>query len=436
MELDDHAEELASTLGVDKAEVRADLEKLVNYSVPIDEAKDSLRRKYGDGGGGGEPSALSIADVSTADSAVAVRGVVLTVGKRSIRYQGDDLVIREGEIADESGKISYTAWEEFDLSSGDTIEIVGAGVREWEGSPELNLGSETTVKIDDEPLDVSYDIGGDTHLSKLAPGDRGVALEVAVAEVERKTIDGRDGETEILSGVFADETGRLPFTDWDPHDEIEDGASVGIENAYVREFRGVPSVNVSEFSTVNALDRAVETGDGAPRMSVREAVVTEGLFDVEVTGNVLAVRDGSGLIQRCPECGRVVQKGQCRSHGDVDGEDDLRVKAIVDDGTDSLTAVLGTDLTAAVYGGGIEAAREAARDAMDQEVVADDIRETVVGREFRVRGTLSVDDYGANLEATEFEACDDDPADRAHELLDSADAVAADGAGERGRVDE
>ena len=428
MALDDHAEELASALGVDKEEVKADLEKLVEYSVPIDEAKDSLRRKYGDGGGGGEPSAKQLADVSTADSAATVRGVVLTVGKRSIRYQGDDLVIREGELADESGTIAYTAWEEFDLSPGDTVEIVGAGVREWEGNPELNLGSETTVAVDDEPLDVPYDVGGDTHLSALAPGDRGVALDVLVAEVERKTIDGRDGETEILSGVFADDTGRLPFTDWDPHDEIEEGASVGIENAYVREFRGVPSVNVSEFSTVETLDHAVETGDGAPELPVREAVATEGLFDVAVTGNVLAVRDGSGLIQRCPECGRVVQKGQCRSHGDVDGEDDLRVKAIVDDGTDSLTAVLGTDLTAEVYGGGIEAAREAARDAMDQAVVADDIRESIVGREFRVRGTLSVDDYGATLEATRFAACDDDPAERARGLLDAVDGAAADGA--------
>ena len=426
MALDDHAEELASALGVDKEEVKGDLEKLVEYSVPIDEAKDSLRRKYGDGGGG-EPLARELAEISTADSAVTVRGVVLTVGKRSIRYQGDDLVIREGELADESGTIAYTAWEAFDLSPGDTVEIVGAGVREWEGNPELNLGSETTVGIDDEPLDVAYEVGGGTHLSALAPGDRGVTLDVQVAEVERKTIDGRDGETEILSGVFADETGRLPFTDWDPHGEIEEGASVGIENAYVREFRGVPSVNVSEFSTVNALDRAVETDDGAPRMSVREAVATEGLFDVEVAGNVLAVRDGSGLIQRCPECGRVVQKGQCRSHGDVDGEDDLRVKAIVDDGTDSLTAVLGTDLTSEVYGGGIEAAREAARDAMDQEVVADDIHESIVGREFRIRGTLSVDDYGANLEATEFAAVDDDPTERARGLLDAADGAAADG---------
>ena len=49
MELDDHAEALASDLGVDKEEVKSDLENLVSYSVPMDEAKQSLRRKYVDG---------------------------------------------------------------------------------------------------------------------------------------------------------------------------------------------------------------------------------------------------------------------------------------------------------------------------------------------------------------------------------------------------
>src|SRR6056297_3576846 len=109
MSLDDHAEDLASDLGVDKEEVKADLENLVEYSVPVDEAKQSLRRKYGDGGGGsGGPSQADIADVSTEDSNVTVTAKVLTVGQRSIRYQGNEQVIHEGELADETGKISYT----------------------------------------------------------------------------------------------------------------------------------------------------------------------------------------------------------------------------------------------------------------------------------------------------------------------------------------
>jgi replication factor A1 len=82
--------------------------------------------------------------------------------------------------------------------------------------------------------------------------------------------------------------------------------------------------------------------------------------------------------------------------------------------------VLDADLTEEVYGVSIADAKEAAREAMDKEVVADAIREKVVGREFRVRGNLSVDDYGANLDAAEFAETDDDPAARARALLDGA----------------
>jgi len=99
------------------------------------------------------------------------------------------------------------------------------------------------------------------------------------------------------------------------------------------------------------LDRTVEASESAQSMSVRDAVESGGLFDVELTGNVIDVRDGSGLIERCPDCGRVVQNGQCRSHGAVDGVDDLRTKAILDDGTGTVTVVLDDELTSEVYGG-------------------------------------------------------------------------------------
>jgi len=417
MSLDDHAEDLASDLGVDKEEVKADLQNLVEYSVPVEEAKQSLRRKYGDGGGGSsEPSRADVADVTTDDANVTVTGKVLTVGKRSIRYQGDTQVIFEGELADETGKISYTAWEDFGLSAGDTITAGNAGVREWEGRPELNLGESTNVAIEDD-IEVPYEVGGDADLADLEPGDRGIDLDVSVVDSETKTIDGRDGETEIKSGVLADESARLPFTDWEARPEISEGAQLRLEDVYVREFRGVPSVNLSEFTRVAPLDRELDVSDTGTRMTVREAVDTGGAYDVEILGSIVAVRDGSGLIERCPECGRVTQNGQCRSHGDVDGQDDLRVKAILDDGTGTVTAVLDAERTEAVYGGDVEDAKAQAREAMDKEVVADDIREEIVGREFRVRGNLSVDDYGANLEVTEFEACEDSPVDRAERLL-------------------
>jgi replication factor A1 len=419
MSLDDAAEELASDLGADKAEVKEKLETLESYSVPLDEAKQSIRRELGDGGagsGGRDRPEVDVAEIDTDAGNVTVTARVLTVGKRSIRYEGDDQVIYEGELADETGTISYTAWTDFSLSPGDTITAGNAGVREWEGEPELNLGESTTVTFEEETLEVPDDVGGERDLIDLAPGDRGRTVEVRVVEVERKTIDGRDGETEILSGVLGDETARLPFTDWDPHDAVAAEASVRIEDVYVREFRGVPSVNFTEFSTVEPIAE-VPVSESATRMTVAEAVDAGGVFDVELVGNVLEVRDGSGLIQRCPECGRVVQNDQCRNHGDVDPEDDLRVKAILDDGTDTVTAILDREATEAVYGGTLAEALDQARDAMDRDVVAESIAADVVGGEYRVRGALSVDEYGANLDCEAFEAADDDPEARAREFL-------------------
>ena len=419
MDVNSHAEELASDLGVDKEEVKADLENLLEYSVPIDEAKQSVRRKHGGGGGGSTPTpdAVDVGEITTDHDGVTVTVEVLTQGTRTIRYQGDDLTIREGEVADETGVISYTAWQDFGFEPGDSLTIGNAGVREWEGEPELNLNDSTTVAIADEPVEVDHEVGGDRNLVDISAGDRGRNVEVRVLEVDEKTISGRDGETDILEGVVGDATAKLPFTDWQPRPEMEPGADLRIEDVYVREFRGVPSLNLTEFSTVTPLPDPVEVAEDAPRLSVGEAVASGGMFDVEVVGNVLEIRDGSGLIERCPECGRVVQNGQCRSHGDVDGEDDLRVKAILDDGTDTVTVVLDDELTAEVYGGGLDDALDAAKDAMDKEVVAESIADSLVGRAYRVRGSLSVDDYGANLDAVEFELADEDPAEHARAAL-------------------
>jgi replication factor A1 len=182
-------------------------------------------------------------------------------------------------------------------------------------------------------------------------------------------------------------------------------------------------VNLTEFTDAEPLGRTVDVPEDAPRLTLAEAVGAGGLFDVEVVANVIGVRDGSGLIERCPSCSRVVQNGQCRSHGEVDAVDDLRVKAILDDGTETVTAILDDDLTAEVYGGGLEDARAAATEAMDRSVVRETVAESLVGRAYRVRGNLSVDEYGANLDATEFDPAADPPARLAAETLADLEAA-------------
>jgi Single-stranded DNA-binding replication protein A (RPA), large (70 kD) subunit and related ssDNA-binding proteins len=152
MDVDNHAEELASALGVDKQEVKEDLESLLGYSVPLDEAKQSVRRKHGDGDAGdaAQPESVALSEITTGLNNVTATVRVLTVGTRTIQYQGDEQTIREGRLGDETGTISYTAWQDFGFEAGDSIVVGNAGVREWEGNPELNLGSSTSVAMAEE----------------------------------------------------------------------------------------------------------------------------------------------------------------------------------------------------------------------------------------------------------------------------------------------
>ncbi|MFW5978187.1 MAG: replication factor A, partial [Halohasta sp.] len=84
MDADTKAEELASALGVDKQEVKADLESLLEFDVPLEEAAQSVRRKHGGGGGGSStPETLSLEEVSTDHGSVNVTVRVVTQGTRT-----------------------------------------------------------------------------------------------------------------------------------------------------------------------------------------------------------------------------------------------------------------------------------------------------------------------------------------------------------------
>lgn len=418
MTIEDRAASLAAEFETDESAIREDLENLLAYSVPLEEAVQSLRRKYGDGGGRPASKTVTVDEITASYDAVSIRAVVLAVGRRTIRFDGDERRIIEGELADETGKIAFTAWTDVSLEPGSTVEITHAGVREWQGVPEVNIDDSTTVEQASESLTVPYAVGGERTLAELAPGDRAVTLTVAVVEAETRTIEGSDGETTIRSGTLADETARLPFTDWAGREVLSPNTAVRIENAYVRTYRGVPEVTLAEETTVTPTDASVETAPEAPRRPLGRVIAEGGRFDVEVAGTIIDIQAGSGLIERCPECNRLVQNDRCRTHGAVDGIPDLRTKAILDDGTGTATAMLDRDDTESIYGGTLDEAIDAARQAMDQSVVTATLHERLVGRDVIVRGTVSVDEYGATVDVQSFADDDSDPQAIARRLLD------------------
>lgn len=231
-----------------------------------------------------------------------------------------------------------------------------------------------------------------TEDAKSMGDDEWVTLRVTVTEVN----NNHDSDAVGQKGVLADETGTIRFTAWAKSelDALEEGKSYELESVVTDEWNGNISVNLNSSTEIEELDEDIEAGDD----------------NVEVTGCLVALQSGSGLIKRCTEeddngntCNRALRNGQCGAHGDVEGEHDIRLMAVLDAGTDIHQVVVGNDLTADLTGIGKDEAVEMAMDALDTEVVADAMSERVLGRYYTVEGP----ELGRYVNADDIEVVDE-----------------------------
>nr|WP_240137809.1 hypothetical protein [Salinigranum salinum] len=177
-------------------------------------------------------------------------------------------------------------------------------------------------------------------------------------------------------GLLGDESGRLKFVMWESAGlpELVEGETYQFQNVVTDEFQGRYSVSLNSATVVKPSEEAVSAAaDG-----------------VTVGGTVVAVQEGSGLIKRCPEadCTRVLSGGRCGEHGAVEGEFDLRIKAVVDDGHRSINAIFDAEATVAVSGLSMADTQAMAMDALDTGVVVDALTERVLGRRYQLTGPV------------------------------------------------
>jgi replication factor A1 len=175
-------------------------------------------------------------------------------------------------------------------------------------------------------------------------------------------------------GLLGDESGTIKFVAFETSDlpELEEGQSYALGNVVTDEYEGTYSVKLNRTTSITELDEEIEVGDD----------------DVTVEGALVDIQSGSGLIKRCPEdgCTRVLQNGRCSEHGEGDGEFDLRIKGVLDDGNEVHEVIFNQEATEALTGVTLEEAKQMAMDALDTTVVADEMAEGVLGRYYRVTG--------------------------------------------------
>ncbi|ELZ23299.1 OB-fold tRNA/helicase-type nucleic acid binding-protein [Haloterrigena salina JCM 13891] len=200
-------------------------------------------------------------------------------------------------------------------------------------------------------------------------------------------------------GLLGDPTGTIKFTKWAKSDlpSLEEGAVYDLRNVVTDEYQGRYSVKLNSTTVIEELDEDIEVGDDTS----------------EIEGALVDMQSGSGLIKRCPkeDCTRVLQNGRCNEHGEVEGEFDLRIKAVVDDGIDAHEVIFDKEATEDLTGLSLEEAKDMAMDALDTTIVADEIHEDIVGTYYRIEGPT----FGRYVLADDVEELDG-PAD-AEQLL-------------------
>ncbi|QLH74757.1 MAG: DNA-binding protein [Methanomassiliicoccales archaeon] len=433
-EIAPHVKEIARVLEgkVEESKIEEELENYLNvYRVSLDTAKRSVVKSFG-----GDPNALGkeaprkIADIKGGEASVDILAKVVTVNPKEI--PGTDgkpaKQIVYGIVADDTGSMSYTAWDpsRFQARPGDVVLIKNGYTREYNGRVDLNLGSRAIVE--QRPKDdmqggemsirSSYS-AGPVKVCELSDGMNNVTVSGRILSVERREVPTEDGPKVVFSGILEDDTGRVQYSAW--HDfDLKPNEVVKITNGYVKSWKGVPKLNFGEKATVNRLriEDLPELNRGKPKpRTIMDIEKVGGATDAVVEGTIVDVREGSGLLKRCPQCKRVVQKGACLLHGKVNGTDDLRTKAVLDDGEASMAVIFNRAVTESVLGLTLEDCKRRAQEAMTTDVIKEMIEEKILAMPMSVRGNVLKDDYGLMMIVSEASFVNVDVKEEATKLL-------------------
>jgi len=227
------------------------------------------------------------------------------------------------------------------------------------------------------------------------------------ANVKAKVVQLWENTHESISqvGLVGDETGTIKFTKWERAElsDVEEGKSYLFKNIVVNEWNGKFQINLNKTSSIESIDEDLEVGSSTATF----------------TGAMVDIQSGSGLIKRCPECNRALTKGACMEHGKVDGIYDLRIKAVMDDGTTTQDAIIKRDIAEDITDMTLESAIAMAADALDQGVVLEQMKKILVGKYYTISGSrieryLLVDSIDQKLALDQAEL---------DELITAAEAV-------------
>lgn len=330
-----------------------------------------------------------------------------------------------GRFADDTGTIGFLSWEPFDYEVGTLLKIDGAQVKSFRDTPELNFGRTTRIEVYHDANFADLDTLNEkslTTVSALRDGSRDVDAVVQITEITKRTFN-RDGEEKFLwSGQIADPSGRCRISLWDdlPFKETDLPVTVQIKGARVRAWQGIPDITVDNAEQMTVLeappwDAGMDLTNHAVEVDLAEVVAGPSRVGLKTSGMLVSVREDSGFIMRCTECRRVLRDGICSDCGPNAGNEDIRMRLVMDLDGATAAVLVNKDATLAALDLDVDAMRSKI-DEIGEQGFVQHVRERMLGRHLTVTGRSIVDEQGAMILADGCSMDVHDPQMRASEL--------------------
>ena len=387
-----------------------------------------------EGGGAAPPTGndpLTIARASEIEGFVNLVGRVMSAKPDVIvRKDGSgEIPIVRGKIADDTGSMGFLSWKDFEHEEGSLVKIVGASVRKFRETPEIQINDGTVIEAyhDTSFPDIAKLSESDkVSISDLRNGMRDVEITLQVENWAKRTFESQDGVSKVVrSGDVMDPTGRCRLTAWCDFDP-KPGESIRIVGGRVQFWQGSPDLVIDDLEQVSSLSEAPwETIDPENHwVEVGLTEITQGgsRRGISTSGTIVAINGGSGIIERCPECRRMLRDGSCTEHGAQRGEEDLRLRFVLDDGVSNANLFLGKEPAEEFLGMGMDEIKSEIS-SIGKEVFVSNLRRRVLARKMTVHGRCAVDGQGAMLFADKVDLVEPKPAEDAERVMQKWEVV-------------
>ena len=428
-------DEIKRVLGdkIDDATLENELHKYLDeYHISLDAAKRGIIRKYGDTNTSSLVSGLAITkkinELTGNETSVDVVAKVLSVTNKDIKVKNIQKTIVEGYIGDETGTTKFTIWEpgQILLEKGSVYTFKGLYAKTWNDRISVNLGNRgSVVPMQGVEINVperEFAPSTECKICDIRDGMGSVTVTGRILSAETRNVMVKGESKTVYSGILADSTGKIQYSAWSDHD-LHEGDTVNIKDAYIRAWKGIPQLNISDRSTVTKTDEKIDVSANTDnKKTVAEIEKIGGGLDITVEGLVVDVKTGSGLIKRCPQCRRTLTNGVCTTHGAVAAVNDLRLKVVIDDGTGAIGAVFNKDDTEKLTGISMAAAENLA-EVQGEGAVMIELTSKILMKRVSVNGNAMSDDFGPSIIVKQVSETKIDVVKEANNILSEIEKV-------------